>query len=145
MPCRNEVLDLRTSAHTPSAGAPGLVISCQTRTQLLQGAPCHRRSDVLSLRTFRIDRTNTNFSGCMLFRVFLKCFVSPCLPRQIQTPSPERREPPRPWEADSPQPFLLGLPVVTAIPVAHSPPGTWDCLPEGLCKICSHPEGRWEQ
>lgn len=89
---------------TPRAGAPRLVISFQTRTQLLQAAPVPARLTSSPCGQFRIDRTNTNCFGCMLFRVILKCFVSPggaC--RTWATPAKADSDP-EPREARAPSP-----------------------------------------
>lgn len=130
---------------TRSAGAPRLVISFQNRN----AAPCGRPLVTADLTSSpcgqcRIDRTNTNFFGCsVLFRVFfLKCFCEPewslpplgnacqgrCRPRAQRGESPRAH----PWEAGSPRPFLLEIPVATAIPVAHSPQGDSGPAPRRL-------------
>lgn len=124
-----------------SAGSPGPVMSFQNKTQLLQAAPFQHTSNFPSLRTFRIDRTNTTTLHLCCFMSFESVLWPTWSLPYLGSPGSGRLRPGA-QRGESPLPhgeltylshLSWGLNMAPAIP-------------EGLCKVRSHPPaGRREQ
>lgn len=161
-PFRNRFLTFRLLQKW-SVGFPCLVISFQNKTQLLQTALFRRRSSCLSLRTFRVDRTNTTLLNLCCFRSFSGGFwprvalvtygQCTCQDRSCWWFSHQGPIKFRPQAHGGKRPlthgkltyrgrFSWGLNMVPAISAAHAPRGTLERFPEGLCPIRSRPAGR---